>query len=94
MTTVNTYPIKLRERGQLTIPQAVREQLATKKGDLMTLVQIDDLIILTPKTLKLPALADKFSQMMEEEGVSLADLLEGLAEERQRSYETRLENDD
>ncbi|MEM9775967.1 MAG: AbrB/MazE/SpoVT family DNA-binding domain-containing protein [Chloroflexota bacterium] len=91
MTTVNTYPIKLRERGQLTIPQAVREQLATKNGDMLTLVQFDDFVVLAPANLKTPALSNKLAQMMEDEGMTLSELLKGLEDERQKSYEMRLE---
>jgi bifunctional DNA-binding transcriptional regulator/antitoxin component of YhaV-PrlF toxin-antitoxin module len=83
----NTYPIKMRDRGQLTIPQPVREQWTAESGDMMTLVQFDDFVLLTPNTLKTPSLAKQFSQLMEDEGVSLADLLEGLAEERENSYQ-------
>ena len=86
--TINTYPIKIRQRGQLTIPQPVREQWSTQNGDVMTLVQFDEFAILAPTILKTPSLAKQFSQMMDEEGVSLADLLKGLSEERQNSYES------
>lgn len=85
---MNTYPIKIRQRGQLTIPQPVREQWAAQSGDIITLVQFDEFAILAPKTLQTPALARQFSQMMDEEGVSLADLLEGLAEDRKNRFET------
>lgn len=85
--TVKTYPIKVRQRGQLTIPQPVREQWSTQSGDVVTLVQFDEFAILVPTTLNTPALARQFSQIMAEEGVSLADLLEGLAAERKTSYE-------
>ena len=91
--TPNTYPIKVRERGQVTIPRSVREQWSTQAGDLMTLVQFDDFVLLAPTTLKTPSLANQFSQLMGEEGVSLADLLEGLAEEREESY-SRLRSDE
>jgi len=60
----------------------VREQWSTQNGDVMTLVQFDEFAILTPITLKTPLLGRQFSQMMDEEGVSLADLLEGLQKER------------
>jgi len=80
---VNTYPIKIRQRGQLTIPQPVREQWSAQSGDVITLVQFDEFVILAPRPLKTPELARQFSQIMDEDGVSLADLLEGLAEERQ-----------
>ena len=85
--TINTYPIKIRQRGQLTIPQPVREQWSTQNGDVMTLVQFDEFAILAPMMLKTPSLAKQFSQIMDEEGISLADLLEGLNEERKSSYE-------
>ncbi len=87
--TVNTFPIKMRERGQLTIPQAVREEWATQNGDMMTLVQFEGFAVLAPANLKAPALAKEFSRIMDEEQVSLANLLEGLAEERQKSHEMR-----
>ena len=83
---LNTYPVKIRKRGQLTIPQPVREKWLTQSDDMMTLVQFDEFAILAPTTLKTPSLARQFSKMMDEEGVSLADLLEGLNEERESSY--------
>ena len=82
--TINTYPVKIRQRGQLTIPQSVREKWSTQNGDVITLVQFDEFVILAPTTLKTPSLARQFSQIMDEEGVSLADLLEGLEEERKK----------
>jgi bifunctional DNA-binding transcriptional regulator/antitoxin component of YhaV-PrlF toxin-antitoxin module len=82
--TINTYPIKIRQRGQLTIPQSVREKWSTQSGDVITLVQFDEFAILAPTTLKTPSLARQFSQIMDEEGVSLADLLEGLQEETKK----------
>lgn len=90
---VNTYPIKIRQRGQLTIPQPVREQWAAQSGDVITLVQFDEFAILTPSPLKTPELARQFSQIMDEEGVSLADLLEGLAEERKNNPSTSQSNE-
>ena len=92
--TVNTYPIKIRQRGQVTLPQPVREQWEAQSGDVMTLVQFDEFAILAPRLLKTPSLAKQFSQLMDEEGVSLADLLEGLKDERENSYRlTRLNED-
>jgi len=84
-----TYTIRLRDRGQITIPQTVRENLAVRSGDLLTLVQIGDAYFLTKKELQLPKLAKEFSTIMAEEGVTLADLLEGLEEEREAIYRKR-----
>lgn len=89
---VKTYSVRLRERGQLTLPQPVRESLAEDAGNLdwMTLVQIEDMLILTPKKLYVTELAKQISTEMERTGVTLADLLEGLAEERETIWRERL----
>lgn len=79
---MKSYSVRMRERGQITIPRAVREQLKTDYGDILTLLQVNDLIILTPYQSRLEALAEKFTAEMEKAGVSMADLLESLAEER------------
>jgi hypothetical protein len=80
----------------MTIPQAVREVLAAAEGDLLTLLQIeDDLLLLTPRELRVPALQARFVEEMERAGVSLADLLEGLADEREaRARERHSETTD
>ena len=77
-----TYPVRMRERGQLTIPQKVRDKLNT---DDLTLVQLDDFIFLTPKNPQVPDIVKRFTKIMDEENVSLADLLQGLDEERKAS---------
>ncbi|MCL4261567.1 MAG: hypothetical protein KJ069_00055 [Anaerolineae bacterium] len=89
---VKTYTVRLRERGQLTLPQPVRESLAEAADalDMLTLVQIDDMLILTPKKLYVTELAKQISAEMERAGVTLADLLEGLAEEREAIWRERL----
>lgn len=78
-----TYAIRLRSRGQMTVPQAVRDKLNVADGDILTLVQMGAVMILTPKRPQVPPLADKFAAMMENENVNMADLLQGLQEERE-----------
>jgi AbrB family looped-hinge helix DNA binding protein len=80
---IKTYSVRLRNQGQITMPKAVRESLAIADGDILALLQIGDLILLIPKQLRVPQLADKIATLMEQEGVSLNDLLSSLAEERE-----------
>lgn len=75
---ISSNPVRLRERGQLTIPQSVRDRSGLTDGDILTLFQLGDLIVLSPREPQVPILADKIVKMMEEEGVSLVDLLSGL----------------
>jgi len=87
--TTETYAARLRPRGQVTIPQPVRESLSLNQGDILTVVQLGDTVLLTPQKLRTPALAEQFTQIMEDEGVTLADLLAGLAEERASIHRER-----
>lgn len=77
-----SYPVRLCSRGQITIPQGIRERLDVGDGDFLVLVEIGDLICLTPKPLQTPRLADKLVNLMDEAGITLADLLQGVNEER------------
>lgn len=86
---VRTYPVRLRGRGQITVPQTVRDNLQVTEGDVLTLLQAGDLVLLTPKQPKVPELADKIAALMETENVTLADLLLGLEEERQALWQER-----
>jgi len=88
---VQTYPVRLRSRGQITVPQAIRERLEVNDGDFLVLVEIGDLIFLAPKSLQVPRLADKLADMMDEAGITLADLLLGLEEERAAIWKERNE---
>jgi AbrB family looped-hinge helix DNA binding protein len=89
---VKTYPIRLRNRGQITVPQSIRESLDLDEGDMLTLIQVNDLILMTPKQPQIPNLADKIASLMDEQGINLTDLLTGLDEER-LSIETERQQD-
>jgi bifunctional DNA-binding transcriptional regulator/antitoxin component of YhaV-PrlF toxin-antitoxin module len=81
-----TYTVRMRERGQLTIPQPIREQMS---GEMFTLMQIGEALILTPKQFHVDELGEKIAAEMEQTGVPLADLLAGLAEERQAIWQEK-----
>ena len=84
-----TFPIRMRGRGQITLPQEIREDLEIDEGDTLSLVRIEDLLFLTPKRLVVSELADQFVAKMEKAGVTLADLLQGLDEVREEIYRER-----
>ncbi|MDJ0754823.1 MAG: AbrB/MazE/SpoVT family DNA-binding domain-containing protein [Ardenticatenaceae bacterium] len=83
------YRVQLRQRGQVTIPRAIREQLAIDTGDVITMAEIDDFVFFAKRELRVPVLADRFAELMADSSVSLADLLEGLSEERLKSQKLR-----
>ena len=87
--TQSAYVIRLRKRGQLTLPEAVRRSLAVEAGDMLILVQVDDVLFLSRRETAVSDLSQQFSAMMQEAGVSLAELLNGLEEERELIWAAR-----
>jgi AbrB family looped-hinge helix DNA binding protein len=81
---MDTFAVRLRARGQLTLPQTVRDEWDIAEGDVLTLTKVDGVVVLTPKQLLIPRLTEEFSAIMEQEGVSLAELLQGLEHERKQ----------
>lgn len=84
LPATESYVVRLRGRGQMTVPRRVREHLAVTEGDVVRLVRVGDAYVLTPRDLRVPELADRIANLMSREGVTLADLLAGLEDERQR----------
>jgi len=87
--TQSAYVIRLRKRGQLTLPKAVRRSLAVEAGDVLILVQLDNVLFLSRRETAIPDLSQQFSALMQEAGVSLAELLNGLEEERKLIWAER-----
>lgn len=80
---IKQMPIPIRQKGEITIPQVVQDSLNVNEGDLLTLVQIGNLILLTPQQPKVQELIDQITTLMETENVDLNDLLAGLEAERE-----------
>lgn len=87
LTEIQTRTVRLRERGQVTIPYDLREKLMAAEGDTLTLLQIGDLILLTPHQPRVSRLSEQFTAEMDKAGLSLAELLAGLIEERETIHQ-------
>ncbi len=83
------YAIQVRQRGQVTIPRRLRESLAIEDGDTLTVFQIGDTLLLAPRPLQTPQLIDRMADMLDESGVTLADLLADLPRIREEIYRER-----
>jgi AbrB family looped-hinge helix DNA binding protein len=75
--------VQVRERGQFTIPAEIRRQMGIEEGDVFSLMQLGDTLVATRKKLVSPEIARAIETIMEEEGVTLTDLLEGLDKQRE-----------
>jgi AbrB family looped-hinge helix DNA binding protein len=69
-----TATIQIRQRGTVTLPQALREKYGLADGDPLTIVDLDGAILLTPKVLIVPRLASEMERLRKARGLSLKDL--------------------
>lgn len=74
--------IQIRKRGTLTLPKKIREKYRLDEGDPVTLIDLGEGILISPKPTTIPKLAGELESLMEEQGLSLEELLKGVAEER------------
>ena len=75
---MRTASLEVRDRGQVTLPKALRDALQLEEGDAMRAVQIGDSIVLTPQRLELDALRREVRRLMKKHNVTTGDLLRDL----------------
>ncbi len=76
--------VKMRERGQLTIPYEYRKELGLAKEDVLNILKIGDVLILVPRQLAGDVISKKIEGAMKKKGLTLQDLLGNLREQRKR----------
>ena len=76
--------VQVRDRGVLTLPAELREKYGIRSGDTFRLVDLDGMFVLTPMVPMVPDLAREIERARIEAGLSTADLLRSLREQRER----------
>ena len=76
--------VKLRDRGQVTIPYEYRKDLRLGKEDVLNVLKIGDVLILVPRQLIGDTLSRKIESTMKKKGLTLDNLLSNLREQRKR----------
>ena len=75
---MKTEVVQLRQRGVLTLPRGVREKYRLEVGDPLTLVDLDGILLLSPKLSVVPKLTAEIERLEREAGITVDDLLAGL----------------
>ena len=84
---MNEGTIQLRDKGVITLPISLRRKYSLRSGDVFSLVELGEgAFALTPQPSRVAALGDKVSEMLQDAGVSVEDVLQTLDEERERYY--------
>ena len=71
---MTTKTIQIRQRGTLTIPRELRDKYGLTEGDPLTIVDLDGAILLTPRVLLVPRLAEELTRLRRARRLSLKDL--------------------
>ncbi len=82
--TTTSRLVRIRSRGQLTIPQDLREALDLDEETGLNVFRVGRVLLMTPKRLQRGALASDVEREMKREGVTLEDLLKDLKDQRKR----------
>jgi len=74
--------VRVQEKGQVTLPSNVREKLGLKKGDLVSIMETNEGILISPQQAVASQALDKIGEALREKGLSLEELMESGREER------------
>jgi antitoxin PrlF len=67
---------RIQEKGQVTLPAAVRRKLGLKKGDLVAVTETPDGILITPQAVVATQALAEIGAALEAQGLSLEDMIE------------------
>lgn len=76
--------VKIRERGQVTIPSEFRKGLGLEEKDVVNIVKVGETLILMRKQLAGDLLSRKIEANMNKKDLTLKDLLDNLNEQRKK----------
>jgi bifunctional DNA-binding transcriptional regulator/antitoxin component of YhaV-PrlF toxin-antitoxin module len=76
--------VRIRSRGQLTLPQDLREALNLDEESGLNVFRVGKVLLMTPKRLQRASLASEVEREMKRDGLTLEDLLKDLKGQRKR----------
>jgi antitoxin PrlF len=68
--------VRVQEKGQVTLPAELRRKLGLKRGDLVTVTETEEGLLITPQEVLAMKALDRVGEALRQRGVSLDDLIE------------------
>jgi bifunctional DNA-binding transcriptional regulator/antitoxin component of YhaV-PrlF toxin-antitoxin module len=86
MENMATAPklVRVRSRGQLTIPQDMREALSLDEDTGLNIFRVGKVLIMSPKRLQRASLAKEVEREMKRRGLTLKNLISDLKVQREK----------
>lgn len=70
--------IKVRQRGQLTLPEPLRKSYGIREGSIINIFSLGSSIVMKPGALAVEKLQNTAKQELIDRGVTLEEMLKGL----------------
>ena len=68
--------VRVQEKGQVTLPAEVRRRFGLKKGDLVSVVETSEGILITPQAVLAAQALDRMGEALREQGRTLDEFIE------------------
>ena len=73
---MNTLAVRVQEKGQVAIPLEIRRKLNLKQGDIVTFVETETGVMITPTEVIVSEALDEIGRVLKTKGISLEELIE------------------
>lgn len=84
--------LQIRGKGTITLPASLRKKYKLEEGEVLTMIDLGEgIILLKPMVSLVNKLSSKIARRLQEENVSLEDLLQALDEEHKTYYQEHYE---
>ena len=78
--------VRVQDKGQVTLPAAVRRRLGLKKGDLVAVEETSEGVLITPQALLALRDLDRMGAILREQGITLDEWMESGRTIREELY--------
>lgn len=80
---MDTYRVQLAKRGVITLPAEVRKKSHLQEGQILTLLDLEGVLVLAPQELESERLANRLAETWQQQGESLETMLRTLRDVRE-----------
>jgi AbrB family looped-hinge helix DNA binding protein len=67
--------VRMQEKGQVTIPTAIRKKLGLKQGDVVAVMETPEGVFITPQQVVATKALDSIGDILKEKGLSLEEVI-------------------
>lgn len=86
---MSSMTVRMGKRGVITIPVELRDKHNIQAGDIFSILDLGGVFVLSPGASEVERNARKIENLLQQQGVSLEELLDALRVERDRYFQER-----